>query len=82
MIYLLIKESILNLAFYAYGILQVSVLREWIDFSANKKSPHEGSFLLPLKESRKNLLNKFFLRRAGKVFLFMPFQSISMLSTG
>lgn len=44
MIYLLIKESILNLAFYAYGILQMSVLREWIDFSANKKSPLMGAF--------------------------------------
>lgn len=45
MIYLLIKESILNLAFYAYGILQMSVLREWIDFSANKKSPPmKGAF--------------------------------------
>lgn len=60
----------------------MSVLREWIDFSANKKSPHDRSFLLSLKESRKNLLNKFFLRRAGEVFLFMPFQSIAMLSAG
>ena len=38
----------------------MSVLREWIDFSANKKSSHDRSFLLSLKQSRKYLLKNFF----------------------